>query len=112
MPHSVSADRGRGKTSFQLSAISFQLFNGCSPPRADVRCEAKILFLNDFTALGEFFPRDYTGLSVRQQFRQLDIQSLQKGERSWIGCRDAQTTASSLHADFCRAQRLELMQSL
>ena len=81
-------------------------------PGVKVRCEAKVLVLKDSTAFGEFFPRDYTGLSVRQQFRQLEMEGLEEWERSGAGCRDAQTTTSSIHVDFCRAQRLELMQSL
>lgn len=61
-------------------------------PGAKVRCEAKVLVLKDSTAFGEFFPRDYTGLSVRQQFRQLEMEGLEEWERSGAGCRDAQTT--------------------
>src|SRR5450755_2775829 len=79
---------------------------------ADFGCDGKLLFLADLSALGEFFPRDYTGLGVRQQFRHLDIEGFEKRERSRVGCRDAETTASSVYLDFCRAQRLELIQSL
>ena len=63
-------------------------------------------------AFGEFFPRDYTGLGVGQEFRYLDMEGFQKRECGRAGCRDAETTASSIYVDFCRAQRLELMQSL
>jgi len=40
----------------------------------DFRYDGKCLLLMDLTALGEFFPRDYTGLGVGQEFRHLDIE--------------------------------------
>ena len=43
----------------------------------DLPLGGKRCILNGFAAFGEFFPRDYASLGVRQQFGQVDMECLQ-----------------------------------